>query len=152
MYKKYVVELTDTERTSLRDLIAAGAAPARTLAHARILLKADAAPGGPAWSDAHIADAVEVSVRTVVRVRQAFQAGRLARALPRQRPTGSRHRKVDGLVEAHLVALVCSPPPDDCPRWTLRLLTDRLVALVDLDSLSPETVRLTLKKTNLSPG
>lgn len=152
MYKKYHVDLTDAERTALRDLIASGTTPARTLAHARILLKADAAPGGPAWADAHIADAVEVSVRTVVRVRQAFQAGRLARALPRQRPTGPRRRKIDGVIEAHLVALVCSPPPDDGPRWTLRLLTDRLLALVDLDSLSPETVRLTLKKMNLSLG
>jgi transposase len=152
MFKKYIVQLSDAQREELTTLISAGTAPARSQTHARILLKADAASGRPAWNDAQIADAFDVSIRTVVRIRQAFLAGGLARALPRQRPATPRPHKITGDIEAHLIALACSPAPDGHARWTLQLLTDRLVALVDLDALSRETVRQTLKKTNLSPG
>jgi len=152
MYKKYHVELTSDQRQHLKELVSTGTLPNAAHTHARILLKADAAPGGPAWKDAQISDAFDVSIRTVLRVRQTFVHGGLARAVPRQRPRGSRRHLVDGTVEAHLVALVCAPPPAGHARWTLRLLSDKLVELVELESISYETVRRALKKTNLSLG
>jgi transposase len=145
--KKYKVTLAPEERQALSDLIAAGKAAARKLAHARILLKADAAPGGPAWTDGRIADAVEVSVDTVERVRQRFVECGLDRALgrkPQDRP--SRERKLDGRAEAHLIALACSAPPAGRAAWTLHLLAGRLVELRVVDAVSHETVRQALKK------
>ena len=151
--KKYKVTLTADERNSLQDLIAAGKAPAQKLAHARILLKADAAPGGPAWPDARIAEAVEVDVTTIERVRQRFVEQGLEAALVRKKQDRpSRQRKLDGHGEARLVALACSDPPLGRARWTLRLLADKLVELEVVDTISTETVRQVLKKTSSSRG
>jgi transposase len=151
--KKYKVTLTAEERNSLQDLIAAGKASAQKLAHARILLKADAAPGGPAWIDARIAEAVEVNVTTVERVRERFVEQGVEAALARKKQDRpSRERKLDGQAEARLVALACSEPPLGRARWTLRLLADKLVELEVVDTVSTETVRQVLKKTNSSRG
>ena len=147
--KKYTVTLTAEERQDLQDLIAAGKAAAQRLTHARILLKADAAPDGPAWTDERIAEAVEVSAATVERVRQRFVEHGLEGALVRksqERP--SRQRKLDGRAEARLIALACSPPPEGRNEWTMQLLADKLVALEIVDAVSDETVRRTLKKTS----
>src|SRR5512142_578815 len=147
--KKYRVTLTAEERRGLQDLIAAGKAAAQKLAHARILLKADAAPGGPAWTDDQIAEALEVSVATVERVRQRFVEQGLEASLsrkPQDRP--SRPLKLDGRAEAHLIALACSKPPEGRNEWTMHLLADKLVALQVVDSISDETVRRTLQKTS----
>jgi transposase len=147
--KKYKVTLTAEERQDLLELIAAGKAAAQRLAHARILLKADAAPGGPAWSDEPIAEAVEVSAATVERVRQRFVEHGLEAALvrkPQDRP--SRQRKLDGRAEARLIALACSPPPEGRTEWTMQLLADKLVALEIVEAVSDATVRRTLKKTS----
>jgi transposase len=147
--KKYRVTLTPEERQGLQDSIAAGKASAKKLAHARILLKADAAPGGPAWTDERIAEAVEVSRATVERVRQRFVEQGLEAALVRK-PQGrpSRLPKLDGRAEAHLVALACSKPPEGRNEWTMQLLADRLVELQVVDSISDETVRRALQKTS----
>jgi transposase len=151
--KKYRVTLTAEERQQLHSLIAAEKAAAKKLAHARILLKADASPGGPAWTDERIAEAVEVDRTTVERVRQRFVEQGLEAALvrkPQDRP--SRERKLDGAGEARLVALACSDPPAGRSAWTLQLLADKLVELQVVDSISDETVRQVLKKTNSSRG
>jgi Homeodomain-like domain len=151
--KKYKVTLTADERRSLKDLIAAGKAAALKLAHARILLKADAAPGGPAWTDDRIADAVEVSTDTVGRVRQRFVEQGVDAALARKaaaRPT--RERTLDGRAEARLIALACSDPPDGRVRWTMQLLADKLVELAVVPAVSDETVRRAMKKTRSSRG
>src|SRR6202158_3163930 len=117
--KKYKVTLTADERNSLQDLIAAGKASAQKLAHARILLKADAAPGGPARIHARIAEAVEVNVTTVERVRQRFVEQGLEAALARKKQDRpSRERKLDGDGEARLLALACSQPPQGRAAWT----------------------------------
>jgi transposase len=151
--KKYKVTLTDEERNSLQALIAAGKAAAKKLTHARILLKADAAPGGPGWTDARIADALDVNVTTVERLRERFVEQGLDAALVRkQQERPSRARTFDGQAEAHLIALACSEPPDGRVRWTLRLLADKLVELAIVDTVSTETVRRLLKKTNSSRG
>jgi transposase len=149
--KKYKVTLTADERQSLHDLIAAGKAAALKLAHARILLKADAAPDGPAWTDDRIAEAVEVNRTTVERVRQRFVEQGLAAALDRKKQDRpSRQRKLDGAGEARLIALACSEPPLGRAAWTLRLLADQLVELELVDTIATETVRQVLKKTNSS--
>ena len=147
--KRYKVTLEADERQQLHELIAAGQAAARKLAHARILLKADAADGGPAWPDHQIADALELSTDTVERVRQRFVEQGLDAALerkPRDRP--AREIKLDGHAEARLIALACSAPPEGRAVWTMQLLADKLVELEVVDSISDETVRLALKKTS----
>ena len=152
-YKKYLVILTPAERDWLSGLVSAGRRSALTITRARILLKADQAPGGPAWEDQDIARALDCSVRTVERVRQRFVERGLEPALgrkPQDRP--SRERKFDGAAEARLIALACSQPPEGHARWTLKLLADRLVELEVFDSVSDETVRRVLKKTNSSRG
>ena len=146
--KKYRVTLTAEERQGLQELIASGKAAAQKLAHARILLKADAAPDGPGWTDERIAEAVELSIATVERVRRRFVEHGLEAALvrkPQDRP--SRLPKLDGRAEAHLVALACSKPPEGRTAWTMQLLADKLVELQIVDSISDETVRRTLQKT-----
>jgi len=149
---KYIVRLTADERTELDNLIRTGKRAASVISHARILLKADAGAGGPAWDDERIAKAVECGASTVYRVRQAFVEEGLAAALFRNKPTGRQYRKLDGAQEAHLIALACGAPPEGRSGWTLRLLADRLVELEVVDSISPECVRMTLKKTNSSRG
>jgi transposase len=151
--KRYKVTLEAEERQQLHDLIAAGRAAARKLSHARILLKADAADGGPAWPDYRIADALEVSTATVERVRQRFVEQGLDAALDRKhRERPAREIKLDGRAEAQLIALACSPPPEGWATWTMQLLADKLVELDVVGSISDETVRLALKKTRSSPG
>ncbi len=152
MHKKYVVELCPEERESLHRLIAAGAAPARKLAHARILLKADRGPDGPGWSDAAIIEALETSQPTVSRLRKQCAEEGLEAALHRRASRREYRRKLDGAQEAHLVALVCGAPPAGQARWSLRLLADRLVELDIVDAVSYQTVRRVLKKTNSSRG
>jgi transposase len=151
MHKQHVVRLLPAERAVLGDVVAAGTAPARTLAHARVLLKADQGEGGPAWSDARIAEALEISVATVERTRRRWADGGLDGALHR-RPTGPRSRKLDGAQEARLIAVACTKPPAGHERWTLRLLADRLVELEVVDGIAPNTVRAVLKKTNSNRG
>jgi transposase len=149
--KKYKVTLTADERQALHDLVAAGKAAAKKLAHARILLKADAGPDGPAWTDARIAEAVEVNRTTVEQVRQRFVEQGLEAALVRkQQDRPSRERTLDGAGEARLITLACSTPPLGRAAWTLRLLADRLVELQVVETISTETVRQVLKKTSSS--
>ena len=151
MNKEYVVRLDAAERAFLTDFVSTGVAAARALTHARILLQADAGPAGPGWTDERIAEALQVSVSTVERVREALVEAGLDAALWRRRPP-ARPRKLDGAAEAHLIALACSTPPEGRARWTLRLLAGRLVELDVVESICPETVRQTLKKTCSSPG
>jgi transposase len=145
--KKYRVTLDADEREQLRGLLARGKADVRKLKHAQILLKADE-EGGPGWGDERIAEALAVGTATVERVRRRFVEEGLASALsPYHGGTRRYARKLDGAQEAHLIALACSPPPEECGRWTLRLLAGRMVELGHVDTLSYETVRQTLKKT-----
>jgi hypothetical protein len=149
---KYAVELTDAERAQLRTLVASGVAPARMLTRARILLKANQGEGGPGWSDAAIAGALEVHPTTVARIRRQFVEAGVEAALSRKRPDRVYARVLDGAAEAHLVAVACSAPPAGRERWTLRLLADELVRLEVVPAVSYETVRRTLEQTRLSPG
>ena len=147
--KKYKVTLTEEEREELRQLIGKGKGAARKLLHARILLKADSQQE---WSDQAISEALEVSISTIERVRERFVEEGLAAALERKAPRRVYQRKLDGEQEAHLVALVCSQPPEERGRWTLKLLAQKMVELDYVESIAPETIRQTLKKMNLNPG
>ena len=151
MNKRYPVRLTASERQYLKQLIAAGTESARKLMYARILLKADQSEEGPAWVDERIAEAVETSQPTVSRVRKQYVEEGVEAALNRRPPTREYRRKLDGEQEAHLIAIACSSPPDGQARWTLHLLAERLVELEVVESVSYQTVRRTLKKTNSSP-
>ena len=149
---KYAVYLTEAERAHLRTLIGSGEAPARMLTHARILLKANQGEGGPGWSDAAIAGALEIHPDTVARVRRAYVGAGLEAALARKAPARVYPRTLDGAAEAHLVAVACSDPPAGHERWTLRLLADELVRLEVVPTVSYETVRRTLQQTNSNRG
>jgi transposase len=136
----------------LQEMLSRGKAAARKLMHARILLKADVAAGGPGWNDEAIVEALEVGRATVERVRKEFVEEGLEAALERRKPRRQYRRKLDGDGEAHLIALACQKPPEGRRRWTLQLLADRMVQLEYVDEISYQTVRRTLKKTNSSLG
>lgn len=152
MKKKYIVTLTQEERQMLHAMLSKGKAAARKLMHARILLKADASPEGPAWNDPEIAEGLDVGTATVERVRRQFVEEGLEAALERRKSRRQYSRVLDGDGEAHLIALACQKPPEGRSRWTLRLLADRMVQLEYVEQVSYQTVRRTLKKTNLSLG
>jgi transposase len=149
---KYVVRLTIEERATLGSLVADRRAAADKRLRARMLLKADAGVEGPGWADEKIAEAFEVGVSTIHRLRQRLVEDGLEAALVRKPRSRHRAPKLDGEKEARLVALACSDPPEGRGRWTLQLLADKLVELHVVDSISDETVRLRLKKTKSSPG
>ena len=149
---KYIVRLTAEERDQLRNWITTGRRAASVLTRARILLKADAGERGSGDRDEAVAEAVETSVSTVHRVRQAYVEEGFEAALYRRPPTGRQYRKLDGAQEARLIAVACSAPPAGRARWTLQLLADKLVALKVVDRIGRECVRTTLKKTRSSRG
>ena len=152
MKKQYIVSLTEEQHARLKTLISGGQAAARTLTRARILLKADSSHEVGGCSDREIGQALAVSRPTIERVRQRFAQEGLAAALyPRPRLT-TPARRLDGEQEAQLIALTCSAPPEGRQRWSLRLLAAGLIEREIVDTLSHETVRQTLKKTNSSRG
>ena len=152
MSKRYIVTLTDEERGKLEALTRNGRAAAHAITHARILLKADSAEGGPSWTDEQVGDALAVSANTVRRIRLLFVEEGLDQALHRRLAQRAPAHKLDGVGEAHLIALACGEAPEGRARWTLRLLAERFVALGHVEALSHETVRRTLKKTHCSLG
>lgn len=147
MVKRFIVELKGAERNELKSIINSGKGPAYRIKHANILLKADA--NSDAWIDSQIAEAFSCHVNTVANVRQRWVEQGMEAALGRKKQDDTtRKRLVDGDAEAKIIALRCSSPPEGYSRWTLELLADRLVELKVFDSISPETIRKTLKKTN----
>lgn len=149
--KKYRVKLSKEDRSQLLERLGRGERPAREQARIRVLLKVDEGPQGPAWSDARTAEALELAAGTVAAVRRRFCERGLLGCIERKSPAREYERKLDGQQEARLVQLACSEAPDGRSEWSLRLLADRMVELGVVDSLSHETVRQTLKKTDSSP-
>ena len=145
---KHRVKLTADERRTLEQLIRRGRAAGWKLRRAQALLKCDEGKHGPAWPDAQVAEAFEVTTRSLEHWRrQATERGPLS-LLERKPQDRSMFRKLDGVGEAKLVKLACSTPPEGYSRWSLRLLADRLVALEVVDAIGYECVRRTLKKTS----
>lgn len=148
MRKLHSVSLTDEQRTELKKIGGSGVGSARRIVRARILLKSDIGE-----SDEEIAEALEVGVATVERVRKRFATGGVDAALEcRPQPPRPQKRRLDGDGEAKLVMLACSVPPDGHDRWTLDLLADRMVKLNYVPAVSGDTVGRVLKKTRSSPG
>jgi len=144
--KKYLVDLTEAERAQLLDLVKKGKLSARKLNRAHILLQASEGA-----TDETIAASLHIGQATVERTRKRFVEGNLERALNEDpRPGGKR--KLDDKQEAFLIATACSTPPQGRKQWTMQLLAEALVRLKQVDSISDETVRRTLKKTSSSPG
>jgi putative transposase len=143
--KKYHVELTDQERTTLEQMLRRGKHSTRRLTRARILLKVDFG-----LRDEDIAQELDTSIPTVERTRRRFSEVRLASLNERPRP--GRKRLLEQKGEARLIAEACSTAPEGRERWTLQLLADRVIELKLVDSCSADTVRRILKKTRSSPG
>ena len=151
--RKYVVRLDPDQRQRLATLTRTGSVSARKLTHARVLLLADAAHPDGQRPDAYIAAALGVHVNAVAKVRKRFVQQGEAPALDRKpRPVPPVPPKIDGRVEAHLIAICCSKAPQGRARWTLELLAGELKGRGLVTSVSIETVRKALKKTNCSRG
>ena len=145
--KKHGVTLSIEQRSRLLEWIGRGERPAGEQRRARVLLKADAGPDGPAWTDERIAEAFELSARGVAAIRRRFCQRGLRGTVQRKAPDREYERKLDGEQEAELIRLACSEAPDGRSTWSLRLLADEMVELGIVDTISHETVRRTLKKT-----
>jgi len=151
MKKKYIVELTDDERSTLREVVKKLKGTSQKVRRANILLKADA--GGPGWTDARIAEALDCRTKTVENVRQRFvELGFDVALNGKQRETPPREKLLDGEQEAKIIALRLGTPPAGYGKWTLRLLARKVVELEIVDSVSYQTVRRTLKKTAWVPS
>jgi transposase len=147
--RKYIVTLTSEERKRLAWLVSKGQDKAYRIKHANVLLAVD--ENGPNLSSQEAARAFSCHLNTVSNLCQRFVEQGLEAALERKkRPSPPTPRKLDGRGEAQLIALACRQPPDGSSRWALRLLADELVQLGVVESISHETVRQTLKKTNLN--
>ena len=138
--KKYIVKLEPGERKQLLDMTRKGEIGARKMKRALILLKAD-----EGWKDEAIIQALNTNRSTVERTRKRFVEGGLDRAL-NEDPRPGQRVKLDSRAEAHLIALACSEAPGGRDHWPLRLLADKLVELGVVESISPETIRQTMKK------
>ena len=146
MQKKYIVRLSDEERGVCQDVVKRLKGTSEKVRRAQMLLKADA--DGPAWPDAQIAEAFDCRVQTVENLRKRLVLEGFEQALERKRrETPPTPPKLDGAAEAKLIAMRLGKPPAGYGRWSLQLLADELVVLEVVDSICPETVRKTLKKT-----
>jgi hypothetical protein len=149
MNTKYPVELSDEQRQHLEKLTSSGTFPARQIKRAQILLKSDVKIN---WSYGQISEAFHVSAVTIANVRKVFVDYGLEVALQRKKPDREYEHRLDGEGEAHLIALACGQPPEGRKHWSLRLLQNRFVKLGYAESISHETIRRVLKKTNSSLG
>lgn len=144
--EKYIVKLTDVQRNELFSLLNKGEHNSRIIKRVNILLQSDAGKTAP-----QISENLKTTKQTVYNIRKRFTKSGLDSSLyEKPRPGGKR--RLDARQEAHVIATACSAPPGCRSRWTIRLLTDRIVELNIVDEISRETVRRTLKKTSLSRG
>ena len=148
--KRYVVRLSEDERTTLRALVRAPRVAADRRVRAQVLLKVDEGEAGPAWTDEQAAAAYEVHATTVGAIRRRLVDRGVEGAVERQ-PHAARPRTLNDAAERELLAVAQSSPPTGRVRWTLHLLADRLVQLEVVDTVSHETVRQALKKTTSAP-
>ena len=150
---KYRIKLTEEEVSELRSIIKKGSHSSQTYRAAYVLLNSDESEYslGKSTND-HTADVLKIGMRTIDRIKKKFVEGGIDRALERAESTRIYDKKIDGDVEAKLVALCCSSPPEGRTKWTVRLLADKMVELSYIDSISHVSVHHVLKKTNLSLG
>jgi len=149
---KYKVTLTEDEHTELMDTINKGCHTSQKFRAAYILLNCDEGKFADKVTNEQMSKVLKIGMRTIDRVKKKFVEEGFDAVLERKSPDREYDRKADGEVEAHLITLCCSEPPQGYARWSLRLLADKLVELKYVDSISYETVRRELKKTNYSLG
>jgi len=150
--KKYKITLTKEDKEELQDIVQKGKCKAQKIRNALILLNCDEGEHAEKMSDAVIAKVLQISSKTIERVKKLFVEESYEIALNGKPREISKPTKIDGDLEAKLVALACSETPEGCARWSLRILADKMVELQYIDSISYETVRQVLKKTNLNHG
>jgi hypothetical protein len=151
--RKTVVRLTAEERERLDEITRNGSDSAKRIMHARVLLMADQDHPNGRYKDAQIAAALGVHVNTVARIRCKFACQGEQAAVDRKvRATPPVPAKVDGALEAQLIAVCCTPAPEGRRHWTMSLLADELMKRKLVVQIGRETVRVTLKKTAVSPG
>jgi len=151
--KRYKVTLEEEERESLKAITRRGSHNSQRVINALILLNCDEGKFQErAVKNEDVAAVLKISMRKIDRVKKRFVEEGLDVALGGRKGERVYKKKADGDLEAHLVALSCSEPPEGYSRWSLRLLADQAVELKYVDSISYETVRRVLKKTRSSPG
>lgn len=150
--KVYRVRLSDEEREELTATVKKGKSAARRMTRARIILLADENREDGGWKDADIACALSVHQRTVERIRETCVMQGIEAALNHKRAQKKKEKVLDGGAEARLIQIACSEAPDGHERWSMQMLADKLIELEVVESISRETVRLTLKKMNSSRG
>ena len=149
----YQVHLAPEQRTRLEDLTRNGHAPAKKILHAQVLLKADKDHQEGRYHDFDIARALGLHVNSVARIRKQFCLAGEGPALNRKpRAAPPVAPKVDGRLEAQIIATCCGPAPEGRACWTLSLLVQEVTKRGFVTSICRETIRKTLKKTNCSPG
>ncbi len=147
--QKYVVKLTTKERKTMLDIVKKGSASAKIIMHANVLLAVDESKQQPRRTESEVAEMFSVHSQTVHAIRKEFSINGLDAALSRKkRETPPVPPKITDDVEAKIIALSCSEPPDGRSRWTLRLLAEKAVELNYVDSISYVAVGNLLKKTN----
>lgn len=146
--KRYKVTLTKDEREQLSNIISKGLHSAQLYRTAYILLNCDEGKWGVKLTNEQVSRVLQISMRMIDRVKQKFVEEGFEACLERKPLSKTKEKKVDGDVEAHLIALSCSKPPKGFSRWSLRLLSDKMIELKYAESISHETVRRVLKKTN----
>jgi transposase len=140
------ITLSDTDRSRLQTFVHSGHASARARTRAQVALKL-----GGGWSLVEVCRAFDVCRNTVLTVRARFEEGGVDAVLRHKRQVRYR-QALSGSQQAHLIALACSAVPDGHDHWTLRMLAGKAVELGFVETISPETIRALLKKTNSSPG
>jgi hypothetical protein len=151
MAKKYHVSLTAEERTLLETIISKRSEKSAVVKRAFVLLAADV-NGAKQWTDSKISESYGLKRASIEKIRQRFVEDGLKTVLQGKARSRFKPKTFDGKIEAHLIAIRCSEPPEGNKRWTLSLLQDQMIALGHVESISDETIRLMLKKMNLNPG
>lgn len=145
--KKYIVTLSEDERKTLGELTSKGTQKSQKILNALILLGCDEGEYQKGRStNEEISRILQISMRKIDRVKKRFVEEGYDAALDRKKGTRIYAKKTDGDFEAHLIALSCSEPPDGFVRWSLRLLSDKVVELHYIDNISHESIRRILKK------
>ncbi len=149
---KYKVTLTKDEHEELMNIINKGHHTSQSFRAAYILLNCDEGNYAEKVTNEQMSKVLKIGMRTIDRVKKKFVEDGFESVLERKAPNREYERKADGDMEAHLITLCCSEPPEGFAKWSLRLLADKMVELNYVESLSYETVRRVLKKTNYSLG
>jgi transposase len=149
---KYKVTLSEKEHQELTSIISKGYHSSQSYRAAYILLNCDEGTHSEKVTNEQMRKVLKIGMRTIDRVKKKFVEEGLEAVLERKPPNREYERKADGDLEAHLITLCCSQPPEGYAKWSLRLLADKMIELEYVDSLSYETVRRVLKKTNYSLG